>query len=40
MKYIDKIQEDVLCLVAGLLLVAWFIALAMGDGSIGFGGLF
>jgi len=40
MKYIDKIQEDVLCLLAGLLLTAWFIAMAMGDGRLGLSDLF
>jgi hypothetical protein len=40
MKYIDEMQEDIVCLLAGVLLVAWFIALAMGDGRLGFIDLF
>ena len=36
----DRIQEDILCLIAGIICVAWLMAMAMGDGSIGFLGLF
>ena len=40
MKYIDKIQEDILCFVLGIIAAAWFLAMVMGDGSIGFLELF
>lgn len=40
MKLSDNIQEYLLCLLAGILCVAWFIAMAMGDGSMGFLDLF
>jgi hypothetical protein len=35
MKHIEELHEDILCLIVGLICVAWFIAMAMGDGSIG-----
>ena len=36
----NRIQEDTMCLVAGLIILAWLMALAVGDGRLGFFDLF
>jgi hypothetical protein len=35
MRMSDSMQENLLCLLAGLLCLAWIISMSMGDGSIG-----